>query len=414
MTGTDLAIPNGLTPPDCDLRDFGHMPLDVRKFRDSDLVALAEPEEVLAAILLWAASWHQIPAASLPDDDRVLASLAGYGPRAVPAWRKVRAGALRGFVKCADGRLYHPLVAQKALSAWEGKLKQRHRTFCAAIRKHNERHPDRPVNAPEYETWLDLGRPEKVAQIATETASAGPLFEDHPKDESHARQPAPVTRDSEDMSRATNGVGHADVTGDMASKGEREGKGEGDSISDSNDNVSESRESEDLLALTARITAAAGVSVIQPNRLAREMDIVKRWRDDKVPVDLALDVIATRLSAMADDDTVSSLAYFDALIRKRLATSGKRRVTQPKPPPALTVADDDDPRIGQLRNALRSTLGASQYDGWLGPKVAALSLNGRSLKVTTPSPFMRDWVEQHFAAKLATIAKVESVEVVTA
>jgi len=407
MTGRELTIPGGLTPPDCDLRDFGHMPLDVRKFRDSDLVALEDPEAIVAAVMLWGAAWHQIPAASLPDDDRVLANLAGYGirPAGVAAWKKVKAGALRGFVKCNDGRLYHPLVAEKAKAAWEGKLKQRWRTFCATIRKHNERNPNEKLTAPEYENWLDLGRPEKVAQLPLEYASAGPLFD--------SQQGQNVTRDMRDASHTTMGGSHADEQRDMPSKGEGERKGEGDSIEESSDNVSESRE--DLLALTARITAAAGVSVIQPNRLAREMDIVKRWQADGVPTDLALDVIAKRLSAMPESETVSSLAYFDAPIRKRVATTGSRRPAKIEPPPTLTVADADDPRVERFRNALLAAVGPRAYNGWLAPAVTAFALNGRSLKVTTASPFMADWVRSHFVPTLASVAEVapDRVEVVT-
>jgi hypothetical protein len=404
MTGRELTVSAGLTPPDCDLRDFGHMPLDVRKFRDSDLVALEDPEAIVAAIMLWGAAWHQIPAASLPDDDRVLANLAGYGirPAGVAAWRKVKAGALRGFVKCSDGRLYHPLVAEKALAAWEGKLKQRWRTFCATIRKHNERNPDNKLETPEYENWLGLGRPEKVAQLPSQNASAGPLFD--------SQEGSNVTRDIGDASRATNGVGHGDVTGDMASKRKGERKGEGDSIGESTDNVSES--GEDLLALTARITAAAGVSVIQPNRLAREMDIVKHWTAAAIPVDLVLDVIATRLRAMRSDETVSSLAYFDAAILKRHATTARTSAASSAPPPMLNVPESDDPRVEQFRQRLRDAVGPRAYDGWLGPKVAAFSLNGRSLKVTTASDFMANWVEQHFGRILATTAGVEDVKVV--
>jgi hypothetical protein len=43
----------------------------------------------------------------------------------VKRWRKVRGVALRGWVKCADGRLYHRVVAEKALTAWIDKLAQR-------------------------------------------------------------------------------------------------------------------------------------------------------------------------------------------------------------------------------------------------------------------------------------------------
>lgn len=142
-----------LTPIDCDLRNFPHMPLDVVRLRDSDLAALEGAEEFRAAVLLWCASWHQIPAASLPDDDRVLANLAGFG-RVVKEWNKVREGALRGWIKCSDGRLYHPVIAEKALSALDSKYKQEWRTEIARIRKHNQRHRDSQWPEPDFDTWL--------------------------------------------------------------------------------------------------------------------------------------------------------------------------------------------------------------------------------------------------------------------
>lgn len=115
-------MPEPMTPPDCDLRDFAFMPLDVARLRDSDLAAEASGDEFRAAVLLWCAAWHQVPAGSLPNDEKVIAHLAGYG-RAPREWKKVKAGALRGFVECSDGRLYHPHVASKALEAWESREK---------------------------------------------------------------------------------------------------------------------------------------------------------------------------------------------------------------------------------------------------------------------------------------------------
>ena len=116
-----------LVPIDVDLRDFGFMPLDVVRLRDSDLMALATGDEFKAAVSLWCVAWHQVPAASLPNDDRLLARHSGAGP----AWRKVKAEALRGFVECSDGRLYHETIAEKALEAWASKIAQRARTEAA-------------------------------------------------------------------------------------------------------------------------------------------------------------------------------------------------------------------------------------------------------------------------------------------
>lgn len=118
-----------IKPPvskDTDLRDFRFMPLDAQRLRDSDLAAYATAEEFRAAILLWCAAWHQLPASSVPDDDRVLAHFAGFG-RNVDEWMKVREGALRNFKKATDGRLYHTVVAEKAAQAWSEKISYRNR-----------------------------------------------------------------------------------------------------------------------------------------------------------------------------------------------------------------------------------------------------------------------------------------------
>ncbi|MCP1258537.1 DUF1376 domain-containing protein [Acetobacter lambici] len=99
------------------------MALDVTRLMDSDIFALSSGDEFKAAIALWCKAWLQVPAASLPDDDRVLAHLSCSGSK----WKKVKPMALRGWVKCADGRLYHSVVAEKALLAWKARVAQRER-----------------------------------------------------------------------------------------------------------------------------------------------------------------------------------------------------------------------------------------------------------------------------------------------
>lgn len=131
------------------------MPLQVARLRDSDLAAEEHPEACWYAVLLWAASWHQIPAASLPDNDTVLMKLCGLG-RDIKTWSKHRDGALRGFIKCDDGRLYHPVVVEQALAAWDGKIEQRWRTECARIKKHNQRH-SASVVAPSLDEFKAAG-----------------------------------------------------------------------------------------------------------------------------------------------------------------------------------------------------------------------------------------------------------------
>ena len=110
-----------LTPADCNLRGFGWMPLDVQRLLDSDLFVLSTGDEFKAAVALWAKAWAQVPAASLPNDDRMLAHFSGAGAN----WPAVRDMALRGFVLCSDGRLYHRVLAEKAIDAWQQREKTR-------------------------------------------------------------------------------------------------------------------------------------------------------------------------------------------------------------------------------------------------------------------------------------------------
>ena len=131
MEQTEDDLPAPLTPADCDLRNFHYMALDVGKLRDSDTAALENPEAFRCAILLYCAAWHQVPAASLPDDESKLARLAGYG-RDLEAFRHAReTGGLKGWIRCTDGRLYHPVVAAKANEAFISKRKQQQRTAAA-------------------------------------------------------------------------------------------------------------------------------------------------------------------------------------------------------------------------------------------------------------------------------------------
>ncbi|VWB97929.1 DUF1376 domain-containing protein [Burkholderia lata] len=110
-------LPNPLTPADCNLRDFPFMPIEVKRLLTSETWILGSGDERAAAITLWLESWHQIPAASLPADDRMLGHLSQ-----AKNWKRVKDHALRGWVKCADGRLYHPVAAEKVLEAWLSKL----------------------------------------------------------------------------------------------------------------------------------------------------------------------------------------------------------------------------------------------------------------------------------------------------
>lgn len=107
-------LPEPLVSAEIDLRGMPRFMLDVDRLLASELVALGSPSECWAALMLWCRAWKQTPPASLPNDERVLKAFSGAGDE----WPNVREIALRGFILCSDGRLYHRVLADEAIRAW--------------------------------------------------------------------------------------------------------------------------------------------------------------------------------------------------------------------------------------------------------------------------------------------------------
>ena len=100
-----------LTPPGTDLRHGAAFEVDIVHLLHSEFIHLATNEELGAAARLCLHSLFQVPAGSLPNDEIILAKLAGCDHRA-KAWQRVRAMALYGWALCSDGRLYHQETAR--------------------------------------------------------------------------------------------------------------------------------------------------------------------------------------------------------------------------------------------------------------------------------------------------------------
>lgn len=151
---------NPIIPNNIDLRNFEFMPLDVVRLRDSDFAALVNAEAFRAGILLMSASWHQVPAGSLPDDDRILSNLAGFG-RVVKEWKKYKDEALHGWILCSDGRYYHPVICEKAMESWNSKQEYNYKKFTERLRKANMKLAENDqVVIPNFDTWIDAGMPD--------------------------------------------------------------------------------------------------------------------------------------------------------------------------------------------------------------------------------------------------------------
>lgn len=118
-------LPDPPVPEDVDLRGMEFMPLKGDVLFKSTTWLKGSHEARCAALRLWWHSFaHEVPASSLPDDDYLLAEYAGYG-EVVKAWQKIKPQAMRGWILCDDGRWYHKVVAELALEAWKGRVKNR-------------------------------------------------------------------------------------------------------------------------------------------------------------------------------------------------------------------------------------------------------------------------------------------------
>lgn len=149
--------PAPFTTPEIDVRDLDGFMLNAERLMASELFALSSGDEFKAAVALWCRAWKQIPAASLPNDERVLAAFSG----ARENWPEVREMALRGFVLCSDGRLHHKTLSGDARRAFGKKMDRRTRTQAATearkkstisaenqrdVERNDERHVDHKPN----------------------------------------------------------------------------------------------------------------------------------------------------------------------------------------------------------------------------------------------------------------------------
>lgn len=127
------ALIEPLTPAECDLAGLEYLPLQIARLLASDTFLLSTGDEFKAALTLWAKSWHRVPAASIPADPRIQASLVGISLR---EWSELKEVALRGWMMCGDGLLYHPVVAEAALVAWLARLTNQRRSGAGNRARH--------------------------------------------------------------------------------------------------------------------------------------------------------------------------------------------------------------------------------------------------------------------------------------
>lgn len=230
------ALPRPLVPASLDLSDLPGMMLDIERLRKSKawLKAKRRPELGFYMLNLWMRAFHERPAASIENDDDVLADAAGCHPR---DWEDVRAEVLHGWVLCADGRLYHPTVAEKALEALARRIgykfgREESRNRQARHRAETEKKPAPPPLS--FVGWLSQEDPAVVPYLTDIEPYLARSLRDEVGPGSGGQGPVTVTMPDVTVTKAdvtvTNPdvtVTSQDVTGKMPFKMKLQDEGEG-------------------------------------------------------------------------------------------------------------------------------------------------------------------------------------------
>lgn len=389
--------PHPLTPPDCDLRHFRDMPLDVGRLRDSHLITHEDPEAIVAALLLWGVAWHQVPSASLPDDDRLLAKYAGYG-RSLDTWEKVKAGAMRGFVRCSDGRLYHRTLAEKANEAWTRHLRYSWEKAKDRHRKDQKKLPESERSEfPDFDDWL-AGRPASIPPARRQgdlplegpAVSGGTLPERAPARTERARHGPARTGARSEPDDLSGGNGDEfqrnddEIPPENALKGkERKGKeSESTQPTSSHDQPAgeepprdgSGREDQpdqgpgrladaDLKVKLDAVLDAAGWHPRSPAAIDRALTQVEEWTKAGVDFD---DVVIPSIKAVVAEtsEPTRTLGRFRARIdhehARRKARNGSGRDYTPPKSPNL-APEDEDPQFRPFRQRLLDHFGPQLF-----------------------------------------------------
>ena len=130
-------------PSDVSMRGLPYMPLYGSRLLRSKAWAKCSknPELGFYLINLWLAAWDGLPAGSIEYDDDVLRTAAQCPPA---VWEKLCRELLRGWIRCADGRLYNQTVCDAAAAVWESRTEKREaltKARLAKAEKRNRRHP---------------------------------------------------------------------------------------------------------------------------------------------------------------------------------------------------------------------------------------------------------------------------------
>lgn len=437
----DTAVPEPLVPADVDLTDFKFMPLEVARLFDSEIMALEDAEAFRAGVASWCKGWHQVPAASLPNDNASLCKMLGYG-RDAKTWAKLRiAGALRGWVLCSDGRLYHPIVAEKALEAWLAKLAQQLSSGAGNAkrwgieldtRQINERieiarryltalNPDSKAltkrKPPGVQKAVPAAVPQDV-QSGDESAFPSDIPPDVPQTDGRQSQRDTRRDVDQDSQQDRNRQGQGQGQGEKGTRVVESSVGGGSAREVEADQTTTdfvrdfgSKMTDDVFTLIeASIESRFGVA--RGERSAWDAKVIRGWlaaaeAAGLLPVD-ALDLIGgvaddqlKKLAAKPKQAAPFSLGMLDKDVFGAIDAASRKPPKVADAPPAAT--EDRAPAPYDKRFTL------VQWVSWIKPCTVTVA-DGRAV-IIAPAPLTADRLRQHHDQDLRDCLRVDEIEI---
>jgi uncharacterized protein YdaU (DUF1376 family) len=376
-------LPDPLVPAEVDISKLDGFMLDTRRVLSSELLALSSGDEFKAAVILWCRAWQQRPAASLPNNPAILASFAGVSAQ---RWNKIKDMALRGFILCSDGRLYHRVLAEDAMRAWDSLLKRHDRTKKATEARKKGRDDDR--NDGRQPPSNDARNDERHVQ--------------RDDDRNDQRNEVPtVARDRTGQDRTGQ---------ELRSKNEESSAG-GRPHAGAHEAGRPADDLDDGIAAVRQGVAAAFENWFDlPGRPISPADgeLFADWiaagaERGLSPADTAaavLEEVQRQFRQLASKDAGPPRSLRAVLDRDvRTAIANARPGSKPKPLP-------------EVPEPYASAFDAVAYARWIAP--CQISIADGTATVLAPSAYHRDWLAQQLADRLKTALQVEELTIIVA
>ena len=140
VVSNELPVP----PYAADIKANGYRPeVDWQRIKASKTWRLCQPEQRNNLLRLWMECWNEVPAGSWEDDDEIIAAAIDMPIRLFQAHRDQL---MRGWYLAADGRLYHPVIAEMVMA-----MVEKRRDIAKRVRDHRERRKSSSQSAPKPE-----------------------------------------------------------------------------------------------------------------------------------------------------------------------------------------------------------------------------------------------------------------------